>query len=145
MDSTECIDSDLDGVGDNSDPWPNDPLEWADSDYDGVGDNTDFDPYDSSETKDSDGDGVGDNSDIWPLDPSRKKDSDGDGVADSVDAFPTNPNMDSWTGIIVSLSIISLIVVGLVLFIKFRKPAVSKQEEWDLDKPLEAPSMLDWD
>lgn len=145
LDSTECIDSDLDGVGDNSDPWPNDPLEWADSDYDGVGDNTDFDPYDSSETKDSDGDGVGDNSDIWPLDPSRKKDSDGDGVADSVDAFPTNPNMDSWTGIIVSLSIISLIVVGLVLFIKFRKPAASKQEEWDLDKPLEAPSMLDWD
>ena len=145
FDSTECVDSDLDGVGDNSDPWPNDPLEWADSDFDGVGDNSDFDPYDASETVDSDGDGVGDNSDLWPLDPSRKMDSDGDGVADSVDAFPNNPSLDSWTGVIISLVIITVIVfVGLFLFKKARPPEI-KQDEWVAEKPLEAPSMLDWD
>ena len=42
----------------------------VDSDYDGVGDNSDFDPFDASETKDTDGDGVGDNEDLWPLDSS---------------------------------------------------------------------------
>jgi hypothetical protein len=136
----------LDGVGDNSDPWPNDPLEWADSDFDGVGDNSDFDPYDSSETIDSDGDGVGDNSDLWPLDPSRKRDSDGDGVADSVDAFPTNPGMDSWTGVLVSLFVISIIVVGGIFFLKrSRVPELSEKEELFSEKPLEAPSSLDWD
>lgn len=145
-DGTECLDSDLDGVGDNSDPWPNDPLEWADSDFDGVGDNSDFDPYDSSETIDSDGDGVGDNSDLWPLDPSRKRDSDGDGVADSVDAFPTNPGMDSWTGVLVSLFIISIIVVGGIFFLKrSRNPELLEKQELFSDKPLEAPSSLDWD
>ena len=145
-DSTECVDSDLDGVGDNSDPWPQNPLEWADSDYDGVGDNTDFDPYDSSETKDSDGDGVGDNTDLWPLDPNRKRDSDGDGVADSADAFPTNPSLDSWTGIIISLSVVIVIVLaGLFLLKRSREPELVKHEEWSSEKPLEAPSMRDWD
>ena len=146
FDSSECLDSDLDKVGDNSDPWPNDPLEWADSDYDGVGDNSDFDPYDSSETMDSDGDGVGDNSDLWPMDPSKKRDSDGDGVADSADAFPANPSMDSWFGVIVSLLIItSLALGGLFLFKRSRESEIVNQDEWSVEKPLEAPSMHDWD
>ena len=120
-------------------------MEWADSDYDGVGDNSDFDPYDASETKDSDGDGVGDNSDLWPLDPSKKKDSDGDGIADSADAFPNNPSLDSWTGVIISLFVITAIVlVGIFLFKKSRPPEI-KNEVWASEKPLEAPSMLDWD
>ena len=144
FDSTDCIDSDLDGVGDNSDPWPNDPLEWADSDYDGVGDNSDFDPYDASETRDSDGDGVGDNSDLWPLDPSKKRDSDGDGVADSADAFPNNPSLDSWTGVIVSLVVITAVVlIGIFLF-KRSRPPKNNAEIWDSEKPIQAPNMLDW-
>jgi len=55
------MDSDNDGVGDNSDVFPNDGNESADTDGDGVGDNADAFPEDPSETKDSDGDGVGDN------------------------------------------------------------------------------------
>ena len=145
-DSTECVDSDLDGVGDNSDPWPNNPLEWADSDYDGVGDNSDFDPYDSSETSDRDGDGVGDNADLWPDDPRKKRDSDGDGVADSVDAFPNNSNLDSWTGVIFSLVVITAIaLLGLFLFKRSRSVDLTSQEDVPSEKPLEAPSTFDWD
>ena len=144
FDSTECLDSDLDGVGDNSDPWPNDPREWADSDFDGVGDNSDFDPYDASETKDSDGDGVGDNEDIWPNDPSKKRDSDGDGIADSADAFPNNAGMDSWTGIIVSLSTISVLVVAGLIYVKRFKKEGQTEDEWTSERPLEAPDSIDW-
>ena len=39
-------DSDHDGIMDNSDPFPNDPLEWIDSDGDGIGNNSDEFPYD---------------------------------------------------------------------------------------------------
>ena len=62
-DASETMDSDGDGVGDNSDAFPNDASETVDSDGDGVGDNSDAFPNDASETVDSDGDGVGDNSD----------------------------------------------------------------------------------
>ena len=51
----------MDGVGDNTDAFPNDANETLDSDMDGVGDNADAFPNDASETMDSDGDGVGDN------------------------------------------------------------------------------------
>ena len=145
LDPVECLDSDLDGVGDNRDPWPNDAREWMDSDFDGVGDNSDFDPFDASETKDTDGDGVGDNEDLWPLDSSKKRDSDGDGVADSADAFPNNPSLDSWFGIILSLSIVTVLVaIGLFYFKKSRVEDTAV-EQWDSERPLEAPSMLDWD
>ena len=72
--------------------------------------------------------------------------SDGDGIADSVDAFPTNPSMDSWTSILISLAVISVIVVaGIFLFKRSRDPEILGQEEWVSEKPLEAPSSLDWD
>ncbi|MDG1553759.1 MAG: thrombospondin type 3 repeat-containing protein, partial [Candidatus Thalassarchaeaceae archaeon] len=70
-DSNETIDFDNDGVGDNSDVFPNNPEEYLDSDGDGIGDNSDAFPYDSNETLDSDGDGVGDNSDFFPTDSER--------------------------------------------------------------------------
>ena len=38
-DSSETIDSDGDGFGDNSDVFPNDPSEWYDTDNDTYGDN----------------------------------------------------------------------------------------------------------
>lgn len=64
------------------DRFPRDPGEWLDSDNDGIGDNSDDDrdgdgivnvedifPDDPTEWADSDGDGVGDNSDAYPMDP----------------------------------------------------------------------------
>ena len=49
------------------------------------------------------------------------------------------------TGIIVGLVIISVIVVvGIILFRRSKKPDVSN-EIMPLERPLEAPSMLDWD
>ncbi|MGK0499066.1 MAG: filamentous hemagglutinin family protein [Oceanicoccus sp.] len=86
------LDSDNDGVGDNSDLFPNDPNESTDSDGDGVGDNSDLFPNDPNESTDSDGDGVGDNSDLFPNDPNESTDSDGDGVGDNSDLFPNDPN-----------------------------------------------------
>ena len=46
------MDSDGDGIGDNSDAFPNDPLETRDLDGDGVGDNADAFPLDATETVD---------------------------------------------------------------------------------------------
>ena len=63
------VDSDMDGVLDGDDAFPNDPNETTDSDSDGVGDNADQFPNDPNETTDSDSDGVGDNSDAFPNDP----------------------------------------------------------------------------
>ena len=80
-------DSDADGVGDNSDVFPEDGSEWNDSDAD-VGDNSDVFPEDGSEWSDSDGDGVGDNSDVFIENPWEWSDSDGDGVGDNSDVFP---------------------------------------------------------
>ena len=59
--SVTLVDSDGDGVGDNSDAFPNDATETLDSDGDGIGDNAD---------PDDDNDGVPDVSDVFPLDPS---------------------------------------------------------------------------
>ena len=84
-------DSDGDGVNDNADAFPNDPLETTDTDGDGIGNNADTD---------DDGDGVADSSDPNPLVNDTldtdgdgtldivDTDDDGDGVADSTDAFP---------------------------------------------------------
>ncbi|GAA6136081.1 hypothetical protein NBRC116188_28710 [Oceaniserpentilla sp. 4NH20-0058] len=86
----ESSDRDGDGVGDNSDVFPDDPSENQDSDNDGTGDNADPFDDDPTETQDSDNDGVGDNSDVFPDDPSEQVDTDGDGVGDNSDAFPDN-------------------------------------------------------
>ena len=55
-------------------------MEWADSDGDGVGDNSDPSPNDCSGTFDSDGDGVCDDFDAFPMNGMEWADSDGDGV-----------------------------------------------------------------
>ena len=78
LDSTETVDTDGDGVGNNAD---------TDDDGDGVADNADAFPLDPSETLDTDGDGVGNNAD---------PDDDGDGVLDVNDAFPLDQT--NWTG-----------------------------------------------
>ena len=86
LDANEWLDTDSDGIGDNSDQYPYDPSQSVDSDGDGFGDNTngtrgDAFPEDGSEWLDTDGDGVGDNSDDLPFNPSQTSDADGDGFA----------------------------------------------------------------
>ena len=87
-DPTETMDSDGDGVGDNTDEFPNSADESVDSDGDGVGDNTDMFPSNGDQTIDSDGDGYGDNSDgvdgdAYPQDASQWADTDRDGYGDN--------------------------------------------------------------
>jgi len=85
-------DSDGDGISDTEDAFPNDPNEWLDTDGDGIGNNSDIDddndgitdendafPLDSTESVDTDGDGIGNNADT---------DDDNDGITDANDAFP---------------------------------------------------------
>ncbi len=88
-------DRDNDGVRDNVDAFPDDPSESVDTDGDGVGNNTDTDddndgvldvndafPLDASEHADADNDSIGDNADT---------DDDNDGVNDNSDAYPFDP------------------------------------------------------
>jgi len=58
-------DRDGDGVDDTEDWFPTDASEWADEDLDGMGDNSDPFPGDR------DNDGVADDEDAYPLDPTR--------------------------------------------------------------------------
>ena len=69
-DSSESLDTDGDGLGNNRDD---------DDDGDGVHDNEDQVPLDPDETVDLDGDGIGNNDDV---------DIDGDGTRNLLDAFP---------------------------------------------------------
>ena len=108
-DSTQTLDADGDGYGDNlygasPDAFTNDSTQWKDSDGDGYGDNPngsnpDAFPLDQTQWLDSDGDGYGDNSDgnssdDFILDSTQWRDFDGDGYGDNPlgnnsDAFPT--------------------------------------------------------
>ena len=62
LDSSEWLDTDSDGVGDNSDAFPLDSTETLDTDLDGRGNNAD---------RDDDNDGVDDEFDLDPLDPNK--------------------------------------------------------------------------
>ena len=107
LDSTESVDTDSDGIGNNADTdddndtvldvddaFPLDATETVDTDSDGTGNNADTDddgdgvadvsdafPLNSTETIDTDSDGTGNNADT---------DDDGDGVEDSADVYPLN-------------------------------------------------------
>ena len=83
-----CPDDDSDGYSNDVDKFPNDWSEWNDTDNDGVGDNSDEFPNNQNEWNDADGDGVGDNSDAFPNDANETQDSDGDGIGDNGDEFP---------------------------------------------------------
>jgi len=108
-DSSEWLDTDADGIGNNADTdddndgvddtddaFPLDATESIDTDLDGIGNNADNDddndgvndeedlfPLDATESMDSDQDGIGNNADT---------DDDNDGVEDTSDAFPLDPN-----------------------------------------------------
>ena len=87
-DPAECLDSDVDGVGDNADAFPNSAYEWLDSD----------------------GDGLGDNADQFPFDAQGKYDTDGDGIANALDTFPNQASLDSWFDVIFRL----MLLIGLI-------------------------------
>ena len=111
-DSTQWIDSDGDGYGDNMtgnnpDLYPNDSTQWNDTDGDGYGDNMtgnnpDLYPNDSTQWNDTDGDGYGDNMtgnnpDLYPNDSTQWNDTDGDGYGDNLngtngDQLPLDPS-----------------------------------------------------
>jgi OmpA-OmpF porin, OOP family len=71
------------------------PPPPVDSDGDGIPDESDQCPFDPNNacTVDSDGDGIPDAMDPCPFDPSNTcpKDSDNDGIPDSSDPCPTDP------------------------------------------------------
>jgi hypothetical protein len=76
-------------VGDNADAFPNDASETMDSDGDGIGDNSDSHPF-INNFLDSDGDEIPDLQDAFPADLTQWVDSDGDGYGDN--ATGTNPD-----------------------------------------------------
>ena len=118
LDPTETLDTDNDGIGDNSDPdkdgdgvlndadaFPLDSTETTDTDSDGVGDNADLDDDNDGLTdvqeknltppsdpldSDTDDDGILDNADLFPTDPSETKDNDSDGIGDNADTDDDN-------------------------------------------------------
>lgn len=92
------IDSDGDGIPDDSDPCPGDPNNTCttDSDGDGIPDESDPCPGDPTNNcpRDSDGDGLPDESDPCPTDPTNTcspPDSDNDGLPDRSDPCPFDP------------------------------------------------------
>lgn len=93
--SIGCPDADGDGWRDLDDSHPNDNTEWNDTDLDGIGDNTDDCIYEEgNSTKglvgcvDTDGDGWANSTDAFPYDHTEWKDSDSDGFGDNTDHFP---------------------------------------------------------
>ena len=110
--STQWIDTDDDGYGDN--PYGNFPDSCVslygtsyidvygcyDGDSDGYSNLSDVDDTDDEEAEDSDGDGYGDYSDDFPYDSTQWLDSDDDGFGDNAsgndpDAFPNDS--DEWS------------------------------------------------
>ena len=103
---TDPLDSDTDddGVIDRSDAFPLDVTESVDTDSDGIGNNTDDDDdgdgvLDSNDdlpldpTNDSDDDGVANNSDDFPNNALYKADSDSDGMPDAWETrYGLDPN-----------------------------------------------------
>jgi len=96
----ECIlslDCDMDGTPDVSDPFPTDPSEYLDTDNDGIGDNSDPDS-DGDQICDGSASFPGICSggpDAFPLDPAAYLDTDGDGLTDYlVEGIPSTLVID---------------------------------------------------
>jgi hypothetical protein len=127
-----AVDSDGDGYDDSIDKFPADPTEWFDTDLDGIGNNTDpdvdgdgllngvdnnidgdaainiYDPFPNNhhewldtdndnlgnnEDTDDDNDGVPDLLDVFPLDVNESLDSDGDNIGNNADNNDDNDSL----------------------------------------------------
>ena len=102
VDRFACLDTDLDGISDLNDPYPNTPTsnisDWDDDGYpdnsDNPSQNNDSFPFDNTQWFDGDGDGYGDNpqgnnADLFPNDYDEWQDTDGDGYGDNSDDCKT--------------------------------------------------------
>ena len=65
-------------------------------------------------------------------------------MADSEDSFPNNAGMSSWVGPFVSLVIFVGIIAVVIIYLKKISSKSSPEEEWLTERPLEAPSFVDW-
>ncbi len=118
------MDSDGDGIGDNTDIFPTDPTQWSDMDGDGYGDNpggsnSDRFPYDPTQWSDSDADGLGDNQDGNNPDPNPSKPE--KEVTDKKDEQTRIFTVENapWLGIVV------LIIIDALIFMYY----ISKRNE----------------
>ena len=121
--SIEVADTDGDGVADDIDAFPNDPLEISDTDGDGVGDNADAFPDDPALTtipEDVTDEGDTDGSDTDGSDPDG---SDPDG-SESDQAETTTQNSDSTTSEGGGSFGIDLAALALLLIAAFRKKGI---------------------
>ncbi|MEL0215191.1 MAG: heparin lyase I family protein, partial [Burkholderiaceae bacterium] len=97
-------DSDSDGFVDASDAFPNDPLEWIDTDGDGIGNNTDTDDDGDGLADSVDNCPMVANADQLDTDNDLQgnvcdTDDDGDSVLDYADAFPLDPDKSEDRGL----------------------------------------------
>ena len=81
LDSTEQLDSDIDGIGNNAD---------LDDDNDGVSDSDELAQGSDPLKQDTDSDGVLDLTDAFPIDPTETADADSDGVGNNADSDDDN-------------------------------------------------------
>lgn len=91
------LDTDGDGITDQTDAFPLEFTQWSDVDGDGFGDNpngylADVFPNEPSQWEDADGDGYGDNAngfegDSFPSNAEQWSDTDGDGYGDNANAL----------------------------------------------------------
>jgi uncharacterized protein YpmB len=134
-DHTEWLDTDLDGVGDNSDMFPQEPTQWEDKDGDGHGDNPDGKypdefPDDPTEWRDTDGDTVGDNADAYPNDSSRSV------IEPSKESGGTEDY--TYIAVIILLLIVIVILTTILIFNKKKNPIRPYHDERRVNDNLES-------
>jgi len=141
-------DLDNDGIADKKDAFPEDPYEWIDTDMDGIGDNSDIDddgdgfndssdafPLDRNEWSDTDGDGIGDNwDDDW----------DGDSMLDKGGIDSSNDSQQSNMGIF-----FIILIISILFFINMKKSSPietqkSVNEVQDTYSSSEKTSNINW-
>ncbi len=136
-------DRDGDGIGDRYDAYPDNSSEWVDTDGDGIGNNADTDadndgildtddafPFDPTDYEDYDNDGYGNNYDYdddndgvddirddFPLNGHEWLDTDGDGIGDNAENYGITDSVSTEQGHFISLEVIGLILGIFVIAI----------------------------
>jgi len=108
------VETDGDGVGDDSDAFPTDPAASKDTDDDGYPDE-----WNPGKTKADSTTGL--ELDAFPADPDEWKDSDGDGVGDNSDDFKSISQLQSWDQTYVPITILFITMLAATMPRKARK------------------------